>query len=254
MHDADSIPEIKEILGALLFATREPITARQMVNVFKRTAETYEGIEASFIEITAKEVNQALEELREDLASSKLGLEVAEVAGGYRLRNVKTVGPWLRELLEKGKANKLSKPALETLSIIAYRQPVQRSEIESVRGVAADSIVRNLLEMGLVKVVGRSDLPGKPWLYGTTQVFLEHFGLNSLDELPGMAEMRRNLEQRELALKEKEAAAAADTPSEEGEQEAAEVPAQEEKPEPVQEEEPPAEEENTSSSESDPSA
>jgi len=210
MHESDSIPEIKEILGALLFATREPLTARQMVNVFKRTAETYEGIEATFIDITVKEVNQALEELREDLESSKLGLEVAEVAGGFRLRNVKTVGPWLRELLEKGKANKLSKPALETLSIIAYRQPVQRSEIESVRGVAADSIVRNLLEMGLVKVVGRSELPGKPWLYGTTQTFLEHFGLNSLDELPGMAEMRRNLEQRELALKEKEAAEAAE--------------------------------------------
>lgn len=204
MSESNAIPEIKEILSALLFATREPLTPRQMVNVFKRTAELHEGVEASFIDITLKDVTEALEELRDDLREAKLGLEVAEVGGGFRLRNVKHVGPWLRELLEKGKANKLSKPALETLSIIAYRQPVQRSEIESVRGVAADSIVRNLLEMGLVKVVGRSELPGKPWLYGTTQMFLEHFGLNSLDELPGMAEMRRNLEQRELALKEKE--------------------------------------------------
>jgi segregation and condensation protein B len=113
---------------------------------------------------------------------------------------------------------------LETLSIIAYRQPVQRSEIESVRGVAADSIVRNLLEMGLVKVVGRSDLPGKPWLYGTTQAFLEHFGLNSLDELPGMAEMRRNLEQRELALKEKEAQRKAEEEGDATEEEAGEEP------------------------------
>jgi segregation and condensation protein B len=194
MPEPEVIPEIKEILSALLFATREPLTPRQMVNVFKRTAEMYEGVEATFIDITVKDVTEALEELRQDLA------------GGFRMRNARHVGPWLRELLEKGKANKLSKPALETLSIIAYRQPVQRSEIESVRGVAADSIVRNLLDMGLVKVVGRSELPGKPWLYGTSQAFLEHFGLNSLDELPGMAEMRRNLEQRELALKEKEAA------------------------------------------------
>lgn len=223
MTEPEAIPEIKEVLGALLFATREPLTVRQMVNVFKRTAETYEGIEATFIDITAKEVNEALDELREELEASRLGLEVAEVAGGFRLRNVKSVGPWLRELLEKGKANKLSKPSLETLSIIAYRQPVSRSEIESVRGVAADSIVRNLLEMGLVKVVGRSELPGKPWLYGTTQTFLEHFGLNSLDELPGMAEMRRNLEQRELALKEKEA-------KENGEAEAGEEPPPDQQP------------------------
>lgn len=203
MPESTTIPEIKEILSGLLFATREPLTPRQMVNVFKRTAELHEGVEATFIDITLKDVTGALEELRDDLREARLGLEVAEVGGGFRLRNVKHVGPWLRELLEKGKGNKLSKPALETLSIIAYRQPVQRSEIESVRGVSADSIVRNLLEMGLVKVVGRSELPGKPWLYGTTQMFLEHFGLNSLDELPGMAEMRRNLEQRELELEEK---------------------------------------------------
>lgn len=204
MNNSEVIPEIKEILGAMLFATREPLTLRQMLNVFRRTAETYEGVAATFIEMTLQDVEKALEELKNELAENRLGLEVVEIAGGFRLRNVPPVGPWLRELLDKGKSAKLSKPALETLSIIAYRQPLQRSQIESIRGVAADSIVRNLLDMGLVKVVGRSDLPGKPWLYGTTQAFLEHFGLNSLDELPGMAEMRRNLEQRELELKARE--------------------------------------------------
>lgn len=202
MSEPIPIPEIREILCALLFATREPLTPRQIVNVFKRTAETYEGVEASFIEITLKDVKDALEDLKSHLEKNKLGLEIVEIAGGYRLRNVTTVGPWLRELLEKGKTAKLSKPALETLSIIAYRQPIQRSEIESIRGVAADSIVRSLLEMGLVKVVGRSELPGKPWLYGTTQAFLEHFGLNALDDLPGMQEMRRNLAQKEMDLEE----------------------------------------------------
>lgn len=218
MHNADVIPEIKEILCAMLYATREPLTLRQMVNVFKRTAENYEGVEASFIEITVTDVESALEELTIDLREHRLGLEVVEIAGGFRLRNVKSAGPWLRELLDKGKSAKLSKPALETLSIIAYRQPLQRSQIESIRGVAADSIVRNLLEMGLVKVVGRSELPGKPWLYGTTQAFLEHFGLNSLDELPGMAEMRRNLEQRELELQAQAETEVVDTPDIEPEQ------------------------------------
>ena len=219
MTNPEKLPEIKEILCAMLFATREPLTLRQMVNVFKRTAETYEDVAASFIEMTVSDVEKALDELRHDLSERRLGLEVVEIAGGFRLRNVPAAGPWLRELLDKGKSAKLSKPALETLSIIAYRQPLQRSQIESIRGVAADSIVRNLLEMGLVKVVGRSELPGKPWLYGTTQAFLEHFGLNSLDELPGMSEMRRNLEQRELELKAREGKFADDTGPDEAEAE-----------------------------------
>lgn len=200
-HDAEVLPEIKEIIGAMLFATREPLSIRQMVNVFRRAAQNYEGVAAGFADIAAKEVAEALEELRQELDASNLGVEIAEIAEGFRMRNTKSAGPWLRELLDKGKPNKLSKPALETLSIIAYRQPIQRSQIESIRGVAVDSIVRSLLEMGLIKVVGRSELPGKPWLYGTTQIFLEHFGLKNLDELPGMAEMRRNLEvQQEMEL------------------------------------------------------
>ncbi len=200
MSAPERLPEVKEILSALLFATKEPLSVRQIVNVFRRTAENYEGVASQFMEISAREVADALEELRQDLHSHALGLEIVEIAEGFRLRNTKSVGPWLRELLEKGKANKLSKPALETLSIIAYRQPIQRSEIEAIRGVAVDNIVRTLLDMGLVKVVGRSELPGKPWLYGTTQAFLEHFGLRNLDDLPGMAEMRRNLRQEEMKL------------------------------------------------------
>ncbi|GEM_PF-537908 len=215
LSSGERLPEIKEILCAMLFATKEPLTIRQMVNVFRRTAETYEGPAAQFMEISSKELAPALEELQRDLLKQRLGLEIAEVAGGFRLRNSTLVGPWLRELLEKGKSNKLSKPALETLSIIAYRQPIQRSEMESIRGVAVDSIVRSLLEMGLIKVVGRSELPGRPWLYGTTQSFLEHFGLKNLDELPGMTEMRRHLQQQEMKLeKEAEAQAAAEAAAE----------------------------------------
>lgn len=214
MTEPEVLPEIKEIIGAMLFATREPLSVRQMVNVFRRAAQNYEGVAAGFSEITSQEVQEALEELRQELLEGKNGVEVVEIAEGYRLRNTPVAGPWLRELLDKGKPNKLSKPALETLSIIAYRQPIQRSQIESIRGVAVDSIVRTLLDMGLIKVVGRSELPGKPWLYGTTQSFLEHFGLKSLDDLPGMAEMRRNLQvQQEMELQsEMDLSAAAPEP------------------------------------------
>ena len=196
MSEPERLPEIKELIGAMLFATQQPLSLRQMVNVFRRAGQSYEGVVQEFAEITKKQIEDALQELRDDLSESSLGIEVVEIAGGFRMRNTPVAGPWLRELLDKGKPNKLSKPALETLSIIAYRQPLPRSEIESIRGVAVDSIVRSLLEMGLIKVVGRSELPGKPWLYGTTQMFLEHFGINTLDELPGMTEMRRNLEKQ----------------------------------------------------------
>ncbi len=214
MSDPEVLPEIKEILGAMLFATQQPLSVRQMVNVFRRAAQNFEGVAASFAGISAEEVEEALGELRDELSAGRMGLEIAEIAGGFRMRNAKSAGPWLRELLDKGKPNKLSKPALETLSIIAYRQPIQRSQIEAIRGVAADAIVRTLLDMGLIKVVGRSELPGKPWLYGTTQLFMEHFGLKSLDELPGMAEMRRNL-QREMEMDEIAKAQASPPPPEE---------------------------------------
>ena len=163
----------------------------------------YGGIVEDYGKVKDKDKG-ALEELEKDYAKAKLGLAVVEVAAGFRLQNEKKTGPWLRELLEKGKPNRLSKPALETLSIVAYRQPCTRSEIEAVRGVAVDAMVRNLLEMGLLKVSGRSDLPGRPWLFGTTQLFLEHFGLKSLDELPNRDELRRQGEQLSMHLAEKE--------------------------------------------------
>ena len=94
-------------------------------------------------------------------------------------------------MLQKGRGARLSLPALETLAIVAYRQPCVRSEIEAVRGVAVDAILKNLLEMQLVRVIGRSELPGRPWMFGTTQKFMEHFGLKSLDDLPGTDELRR---------------------------------------------------------------
>jgi segregation and condensation protein B len=107
------------------------------------------------------------------------------------LQNDATCGPFVRALLEKNQTMRLTKPALETLAIVAYRQPCLRSEIEEVRGVSVDAVLRKLIDMQLVRVVRRSELPGRPWLFGTTQRFLEHFGINTVDDLPGSAELKR---------------------------------------------------------------
>ena len=140
------------------------------------------------------DIRKAVDEIRERLAAAGVGFGLAEVNGGYRLMSGAECGPWLRQMLSKGRATVLSRPAIETLAIIAWRQPVSRSEIESVRGVNAGHVIKALMEMGLVRIVGRSDLPGRPFLFGTTPAFLEHFGLGSLDDLEkieGAADLAR---------------------------------------------------------------
>lgn len=187
----DILPELKEIVGALLFAARHPVSLAQIRSVLQRTAETYGGATRDFAAASEPEIAAAVEALIVDFETHRTGLRVVEVAGGFRLENRPRCGPWLRTLLEKGRPSRLSQPALETLAIIAYRQPIIRAEIEAVRGVAVDQILRNLLDLGLIRIVGRSELPGRPWMFGTTQKFLEQFGLRSLEDLPGLEELRR---------------------------------------------------------------
>lgn len=188
------LPELKEIIGALLFASPEPVTVQTLRRVLKNTAEAEGGAAADFAKLTPKEIEQAVRDLKKDMEQARLGFTVTEVAKGFRLENKSNCGPWLRELLNKNKANRLSHPALETLAIIAYRQPVTRSEIEAVRGVAVDAIVKNLLELQLIKVVGRSEMPGRPWLFGTTQQFLLHFGIRDISDLPNIEELKKSKE------------------------------------------------------------
>jgi segregation and condensation protein B len=213
MSDADVLPEVKQIVGAMFFTQRQPLTAKQILKVFPQAAEHYAGVTVQYAQVGEDDVEAAITQFREELDRAKLGFHLIAVAGGWRLQNDRVCGPWVRTLLEKGKPSRLSRPALETLSIVAYRQPISRADIEAIRGVSADAIIRNLLEMGLVKVAGRSELPGRPWLFGTTQMFLESFGLNSLDDLPGMEELRRNAkqaEQKQAEQKKAEQAAKAD--------------------------------------------
>ncbi len=200
MSDVEQIPELKQIIGAILFSAKEPVTLHHLRHVFEQTAEQYGGFTKDFVAVTDEQFEAAVAELNETLTQQRVGMHVRSVANGYRLVNDANCGSWLRVLLEKGKSSRLSRPALETLAIIAYRQPVVRSEIEAVRGVAVDQIIRNLLDVQLIRVVGRSDLPGRPWLFGTTQKFLEHFGIKSLNDLPGTEELRR-LEAEQLKRK-----------------------------------------------------
>ncbi len=185
------LPELKQIIGAMLFVRKEPLTVAEIRRVLSATAERRGGITSDFAKANEEQVREAVDALGRELAERKAGFHVIEVAGGFRLENDANCGPWLRVMLQKGRGARLSLPALETLAIVAYRQPCVRSEIEAVRGVAVDAILKNLLEMQLVRVIGRSELPGRPWMFGTTQKFMEHFGLKSLDDLPGTDELRR---------------------------------------------------------------
>jgi segregation and condensation protein B len=187
----DVLPELKQIVGALLFAAREPLSVKRIRKAMIETGSGFGGPYEQYAKATDEQIQGALEELQEDLDKAKLGLNVAKVAEAYRLQNDAACGPFVRALLEKNKTMRLSKPALETLAIVAYRQPCLRSEIEEVRGVSVDAVLRKLIDMQLVRVVRRSELPGRPWLFGTTQRFLEHFGINTIEDLPGSQELKR---------------------------------------------------------------
>lgn len=187
----ETLPELKQIVGAMLFAAKEPLAVKRMRKAMTETGHVFSGPYEQYAKATERQIEGALEALRDELAKAKIGMEIVRVGGGYRLQNEPTCGPFVRTLLEKNKTPRLSKPALETLAIVAYRQPVLRSEIEAVRGVSVDAVLRKLIDLQLVRVVRRSELPGRPWLFGTTQRFLEHFGLDSVEELPGSGELRR---------------------------------------------------------------
>lgn len=175
-QEALEMRELKALLEALLFVSPEPVSVDRLVAVLG--------------EVTKAEVGEALGLLREDFDREGHGLQVVEIAGGFQLRTRPDYGPWIKRL-ERAKASpKLSRSALETLAIIAYKQPIVRSEIEHIRGVETSGVLRTLLERKLVRLVGRKDVPGRPILYGTTKYFLQHFGLRDLAELPPLREFK----------------------------------------------------------------
>jgi segregation and condensation protein B len=189
MSNEQALPELKQILGAMVFAANRPLSVKEMRSCLREVAASHGGAAAAFGEVKERDIETALGELRESMAAGRCGSVLTEVAGGFVIQTDVSCGLWLKHLLNVGKPSRLSRPALETLAIIAYRQPVTRADIELVRGVTVDHVIRALMEMQLVKIVGRSEMPGRPFLYGTTHVFLEHFGLRSLEELSEMEPM-----------------------------------------------------------------
>ncbi|MFO7535995.1 MAG: SMC-Scp complex subunit ScpB [Kiritimatiellia bacterium] len=229
-----AIPGLKQILGALIFGAKKPLTARELRKNIEEVAENLGGLFAPYASLKDKDVREALEALAADTARSSIGFTLVEGPDGFLFQSEAACGPWLRHLLDMGRGQRLSRPALETLAIIAYKQPIIRADIEIVRGVSVDHILKTLMEAQLVRIMGRSDLPGRPLLYGTTHLFLEHFGLKDVTELPKLDELSR----LETVRRARAAEAAAPVPTEEPPAPAEEVPSPLEEPAPV--EEPPA--------------
>ncbi len=177
---------LQSIVGALLFASKNPLSANELKNCI-RSVEPQEDDDAELMDVfrtcTAREVDQALQGLAKELDRAQTGFKLVCAAGTYRLQTDPASGRYVRALLKLDRPARLGRASLETLAIIAYRQPISKSEVEQIRGVAVDSIVKTLVDLELVRIVGRSELPGHPFLYGTTQLFLEHFGLASLQQL-----------------------------------------------------------------------
>ncbi len=165
--------ELKPIVESLLFASERPLTIRRMAEILDGSTPT--------------EVERAMATLMDEYRSDGRGIELVEVAGGYQLRTRPEYAPWVGKM-HGDKSFRMSRPALESLAVIAYRQPVTRAEIEEIRGVDVSGVVHLLLDRGLIKVRGRKEVPGRPFLYGTTAKFLETFGLKNLSELPSPKE------------------------------------------------------------------
>ena len=181
---------LSQVIEALLFAAQKPLTARDLVSAIKGAGAEDELMPNEFAKTTEAQVAAALEQLKIEYGQQGRAFQLAEKAEGWQLVSDPAYAPWVRQLFPAVKPARLTPPSLETLAIIAYRQPITRADVEAVRGVAVDGVLQNLMERGLVKIGGRAEVPGRPLLYETTQFFLEHFGLRDLDELPNAEELR----------------------------------------------------------------
>lgn len=163
----------KAILEALLFINERPIEVNELVQV---------------LEISRTETEKALGELSSEYAQRSSGICIVKIAGGYQMCSAPKTETWVQKMYQERTKQKLSTASLETLAIVAYKQPITRVEIEAIRGVNVDGVARKLSELGLIKIAGRKDVIGKPFLYITTRKFLEYFGINTLKDLPKLEE------------------------------------------------------------------
>jgi segregation and condensation protein B len=166
--------QLKSILESLLFASEGPLTLKQF-------GEVLEGIDR-------KEIAAVLAEMQSEYDAAGRGFRLSEIAGGFQLRTARENADWVKKLYRDRPA-RMSRATLETLAIIAYKQPLTRAEMEAIRGVDVDGVVATLLDRRLIRIVARKDVPGRPFLYGTTPDFLELFNLKDLSQLPTLKEM-----------------------------------------------------------------
>ena len=185
--------DLKFILESILFSAQQPLTAKELRDLLADAAEHDEsGAARPFKKTPVENIEAALGEVERDHESAGRSYRLVCVAGAWQFASQPEYAPWIKALIgHRNRPSRLSAPALETLAIIAYRQPITRAEIEQVRGVAVDGVMQTLLERGLVEQVGRADVVGRPMTYGTTAAFLEYFGLKALDDLPAADELRR---------------------------------------------------------------
>jgi segregation and condensation protein B len=201
VQQAPSFPGVaseKEILEALFFATDEPLTLKQVVDIFEGAGESEKNRR-----ITPELILSMIEDLNREYSETGRTFRIVKVAGGYQFATQPQFGVWLGRMVRERSKRKLSVSALESLAVIAYKQPVTKPEIEAIRGVNADYVLHSLLERNLVAIVGRAATPGRPLLYGTTKEFLKHFGINDLSELPKPREINELMAEAEFEVEKR---------------------------------------------------
>jgi len=178
--------QAKNIIEAMLFVSDKPL----FVNEIKGVLEDFKP----------QDVKEIIAELTKEYEDTSRAFRIKEIAGGYQITTDPSLAPWLKKLYKTSGVDRLTGPSLETLAIVAYKQPATKPEIEAIRGVNVDGVLKTLIEKNLVKITGRRETPGRPILYGTTQEFLQYFGLNSLQELPKLEEF--NFTEKDIELPE----------------------------------------------------
>ena len=175
--------EITGIIEALLFMSGEPLSIDRFKNVLE--------------EIDRGKIKSLLWELQHEYDMRMSGLKIVEVAGGYQIVTRPELSVWIKKLKKIKQSARLTAPSLETLAIIAYKQPLVKAEIEDIRGVDSTGVLKGLLDKHMIKIIGRKDVPGRPILYATTKEFLQYFGLKDLSDLPTLKEFNELMEQQE---------------------------------------------------------
>lgn len=232
--------DLVQIVEAIIFASPDPVTAQDVARALRRTAKAALAVEAEAAallaeaeadveetpppkkkgrakkqkvkeptetdpevlqKISAKQIYEIIDEINETYNATGRPMHLQEGPSGWRFYTRTDYAPYIRSLMPEVKPERFSGPAMETLAIIAYRQPITKADIEAVRGVSVDGVLNKIIDKGLVKIAGRAELPGKPLLYETSETFLEHFGIKNIDDLPNSSELKRvELPTADLAL------------------------------------------------------